>query len=400
MEYGRNVSEAEVKKAEFLNFLRAPKEIQTAMSRFDPSSSGYNKMQNLAASARYDAEQANARSGAVRQVGTDGVIRNIAGSGGGATDGQVNRAFAERLPPELTRALSPQGDADRAARRAERQPQAPVNAMGFEGATFGEINGQKVLVPQAGQYGRYMASTGGQGAISQEQAGQIQAGRQRQQALAEQQAFQRELTLKGEPERIRARATIGAATTKANADLDIANQRAREAGAKAERELYAESLRRHNNDIGRLKSEYQREQNKRKQDETNVRTRVGYIVKGLAKGQPLILPDGTQIPKEDVEGYFLAKHNINQPLPDFETWARDARGFDLNPPQNPFNPVAAAATPAAPSTAPDFKGIFGNGKTDEENFQALRSNPQAKATAVQRLREKGLNAQADYIAGL
>lgn len=188
MEYGRNVSEAEVKKAEFLNFLRAPKEIQTAMSRFDPSSSGYNKMQNLAASARYDAEQANARSGAVRQVGTDGVIRNIAGSGGGATDGQVNRAFAERLPPELTRALSPQGDADRAARRAERQPwrsdpappapqpqataprspgaafergmQDPTNARGVPGATFGEVNGQQMLVPEAGQYGRFRNAMG------------------------------------------------------------------------------------------------------------------------------------------------------------------------------------------------------------------------------------------------
>lgn len=157
--YGTPASEGDVQRAQFLNYLKAPKPLQQAMQQYAPSSDAYMKIQNSMASAQEDM--------GIRQ-GTPQPARDFLASQQSPQAADLVQRTVGGLGPNhpLTTMLSPQGEAERAARRQERLdrrttvPQQPVNARGVAGATFGTVNGQQMLVPEAGQYGQFRQSMG------------------------------------------------------------------------------------------------------------------------------------------------------------------------------------------------------------------------------------------------
>lgn len=169
--YGTPASEGDVQRAQFLNYLKAPKPLQLAMQKFSPDSDAYRGIQNSMASAEEDLGTRLGMPAPARQwtMATAGTDRAGYGDGFDGTPGQTPpgaRSLVERtvsgLPAghPLTQMLNPQAEADRKARAAERQAAQPaINARGVAGATFGEVNGQQMLVPQAGRYGEFQAAT-------------------------------------------------------------------------------------------------------------------------------------------------------------------------------------------------------------------------------------------------
>lgn len=381
----REVSQAEIDRAAGLNYINAGPALSAGMKQAGLGTDAANQMVWAQKQAEYD----SARRPGVVQIGTDGNATSFADPGLSAME--IDRAAvanAVSSNPSLSRFWDP--PEVRAQRMAEQRQQrqaeqAPVNAMGFEGATFGEVNGQQVLVPQAGRYGAFMASTGGQGEMSQERAGQIQAARRQQAAMADQQQFQRDLALKTAPEQVKADASRYGADKRAASDRYVADQNARLAKQKAEsewRKLFDQETSNFNRNLQRAKGDYAKE--KRTRDSIR---KLAMMAEEGAVGNVVILPDGQQIPKGRVEEYLLTKKNLPTEFGDFNTWAQ-GRGVNMSPPQMARWQEQQPAAQPAPVEDKPFKSGYTRAQLD-----SVKDRP----TAIARLRQAGDEDAARYL---
>lgn len=178
-EYGRPASEADIAKAQFYNFLKAPPALQQQMQRFNHNTDAYRQLQNAQASAQQDLLDRSNTFGAVRQVGTnpqenpglspiatDGMTRNFGPTSPGRLDpNELLSATVNRLPASnpLMQLLTPEGESAARQRRMARAAEAGSrNAGAGPAGSWGTINGQRTFVPTAGNYttGRYQAELG------------------------------------------------------------------------------------------------------------------------------------------------------------------------------------------------------------------------------------------------
>lgn len=168
--YGRDVSQSEINAAQFQNYLRAPQALQQAMRAVPHNSDAYYNLQNAVRSA----EQDLAMAPGVVQVGTDGQRHQWAPPA--ASPDRITAGALSYLPPStmrsnaMARLVQPPGSSEALAAGLpsrqrtgpgaafERGMQDPANARGIPGATFGEVNGVSMLVPEAGQYGKFRSS--------------------------------------------------------------------------------------------------------------------------------------------------------------------------------------------------------------------------------------------------
>lgn len=175
----REVSEAEIGRAQLMNFLKAPPALQQQMSRYAPNTDAYRGLQNAQASARQDLLDRSNTFGAVRQVATnlqenpglsplatDGMTRNFGPTSPGRLDPrELTAATLTRLPASnpLMQLLTPEGEAAARQRRMARAAEAGSrNAGAGPAGSWGTINGQRTFVPTAGNYttGRYQVELG------------------------------------------------------------------------------------------------------------------------------------------------------------------------------------------------------------------------------------------------
>lgn len=393
--YGTPASEGDIQRAQFLNYLKAPKPLQQAMQHYGHDSDAYRGIQNSMASAQEDmgirqGTPEPARAWLASQQSPQGQVQ--------AAD-LVQRTVGGLGPSHpLTQMLNPQAEAERVARRQQsRAEQTPVNARGVAGATFGEVNGQQMLVPQAGHYQEFqgaMAAEGlnGQMGVSRGRFEQARSARVRGQeagrrqvkkeaAGAAQTAHERELALKTEPARITA-----------DASRYTADQTARVNKQKAEaewRKLFQQETGSFNRTLNREKINYDNEKRTRESI-----AQLAKMTEAEAVGDKVILPDGQVVPKGRVEEYLLTKKSLRPEFGDFETWAQ-SRGTNLTPPQmaqwqDQAAPVVQPKTPVAVDPNKTFKSGYTPAQLDAVTD---------RATAIKRLRDSGDEEGAVYLEG-
>ena len=173
-QYGTPATEADIQRAQFLNYLKAPKPLQQAMqgtgamSRYsmgvNTDAANQDAFNDLAW-AQKQAEYDLARRPGVVQIGTDGQRQQFAAPA--FTPAQLVEQTANNLPPALSGFLSPQGEQQRQAARQQRPGGAAAHDSpdyrGMAGVGSGSVNGVETLYPKAGrtaEFGQSMAAAG------------------------------------------------------------------------------------------------------------------------------------------------------------------------------------------------------------------------------------------------
>lgn len=412
--YGRPVSEADIRAAQFQNYLKAPAPVQKLLQHYSPDSDGYARIQNAQASAAADLA---ARPG-VRQIGTDGQVHDFAAPA--PTQAQLAEATLARVPramellnPALGQGLSSPGAGPTSRAHVPQQPAAnPI--------TVGEVNGVKMAIPTAGNYtnGAYASAISQLNPAFMADANdgismdRVDGAREAQQylaaglplpehlrhlnpnlgltsdisqkqrtnaALAAEKEHQRKLQLATEPERI-----------KAEADKYAADRNAEAANTRIDREmqgLYRQQLSKHQHDTQYIKGRYDREQKTR-----NAIARAARSAESNTPGSEVLMPDGTSVPKGQVEAYLLDKARLDPGgLPPIEEYAANL-GYDLTTPVNPFSRPSGAQSAAKPATTPAPGKPFKSGYTT-----AQLDSVTDRATAIARLRKAGDEEAARYL---
>lgn len=367
-QYGTPATEHDVQRAQFLNYLRAPKPLQQAMQGLPHDSDAYRGVQNAMASAETDLGLPHA----------DWSQPPAPGHAADPRAAQIVQQTASNLGANnpVMAMLNPQAEQERRQRRQQSQGPAPSASP----VSYGSVNGQQMAVPTAGNYtnGAFQAAIG---SVSPDlarnsaygvDAGQLKNAQNAQQYLAaglpvpqnlrqgnpslglasdiagkaasrdaaiKQRDYDNKLKLETEPAKI-----------KAGADRYAADQNVRANDAKLDREmqnLYRTQLGKHQHDVQYLKGRYDKELKTRQ-----AISRAAQMAERNSPGNDVMLPGGSIVPKGEVEQYLLDKARLSPGgMPPMEEYA-SGLGYDLTPPTNPFTGGAAKAPATAGQPGP------------------------------------------------
>lgn len=416
----REVSQAEVDRAQALNYNAAGPLLSAGMSRAGLGTDAANKMVWARKQAEWEASRRpgvvniatdpNANPGLAR-IPTDGTTRTFAPTA--PSQLQVDRMAATKLvnddpaygrfweTPEQQAATRAAAQASRGNSQARIDSQTPTY-RGMAGVGLGNVNGRAELYPIAGRVGEYSQNMGavglsGQGGTSVADYEGARAGLVAQQEQGRRGArFEAQKATKAANAQALALKQVDADAEKYKAD---ATERA--TGLKVDREmnaLFRQQLDKHDHDVRYIKGRYDKEQ--------RTRNAIGRATRMLESGPgtTVMMPDGTPVAKGQVEAYLLDKARLEPGgMPPMEEYAANL-GYDLTPPVNPYAaqpttqagaqpPGAPPATSAAPAAgAPDqpFKSGYTRAQLDQ-----VSDRPKA----IARLRQAGDEEGARYLEG-